>query len=112
MSIFAMSAPAAPEAAAGAAAGAADASRNSIFVEVGGGLVTPLVAAGALPGVLRAALIAEGRAVEGEVGLADLQRAERWFIGNSLNGLRMASLTWCRADALAARRRMGSLTTR
>ena len=70
----------------------ADASRNSIFVEVDGRLVTPALAAGALPGVLRAALIAEGRAVEGRLGLADLQRAERWFIGNSLYGLRAASL--------------------
>jgi len=70
----------------------ADASRNSIFVEADGRLITPRLVAGALPGVLRAALIAKGRAVEGELGLADLQRAERWFIGNSLHGLRRARL--------------------
>jgi para-aminobenzoate synthetase/4-amino-4-deoxychorismate lyase len=70
----------------------ADASRNSIFVEAGGRLVTPPRAAGALPGVLRGALIAEGRAIEGELDLASLRRAERWFIGNSLHGLRAARL--------------------
>ena len=69
----------------------ADASRNSIFVERGGCLVTPPIAAGALPGVLRACLIAEGRAVERELRPADLQ-AERWFVGNSLRGLREARL--------------------
>jgi len=70
----------------------ADASRNSIFLERDGGLVTPPLAAGALPGVLRAALIADGRAVEGELGLADLQGPRRWFVGNSLHGLRAARL--------------------
>jgi len=70
----------------------ADASRNSIFVERGGCLVTPPIAAGALPGVLRACLIAEGRVVEGELRQTDLQDAERWFIGNSLHGLRQARL--------------------
>jgi para-aminobenzoate synthetase/4-amino-4-deoxychorismate lyase len=70
----------------------ADASRNSIFVARDGRLVTPPLAAGALPGVLRAALIADGRAVEGELGLPELQRAKRWFIGNSLSGLRAAAL--------------------
>jgi para-aminobenzoate synthetase/4-amino-4-deoxychorismate lyase len=70
----------------------ADASRNSIFVERDGRLVTPPMAAGALPGVLRASLIAEGRAVEAELQLADLRGAGRWFIGNSLHGLRAARL--------------------
>jgi para-aminobenzoate synthetase/4-amino-4-deoxychorismate lyase len=70
----------------------ADASRNNVFVEREGRLVTPPLAAGALPGVLRAVLIAKGRAVEGRLALADLQQAERWFIGNSLNGLRAAAL--------------------
>jgi para-aminobenzoate synthetase/4-amino-4-deoxychorismate lyase len=70
----------------------ADASRNSIFVERSGRLVTPPVATGALPGVLRACLIAEGRAVEGRLCPADLQGAGRWFIGNSLHGLRKARL--------------------
>jgi para-aminobenzoate synthetase/4-amino-4-deoxychorismate lyase len=71
----------------------ADASRNSVFVELDGRLVTPPVAAGALPGVLRAALITEGRAIEGKLSLADLRGAGRCFIGNSLHGLRPARLT-------------------
>ncbi len=70
----------------------ADGSRNSVFAEFGGRLVTPPLAAGALPGVLRAELIAVGRAVEGDLGLADLARCDRLFVGNSLNGLRCAQL--------------------
>ena len=69
----------------------ADASRNSVFLEAGGRLVTPPLAAGALPGVFRAALLAEGRAVEARVTLAALRQADRWFLGNSLNGLRVAT---------------------
>jgi para-aminobenzoate synthetase/4-amino-4-deoxychorismate lyase len=68
----------------------ADASRHCVFVGAGARLLTPPLAAGALPGVLRAALLAEGRAVEAPVSLATLQAADRWFLGNSLNGLRLA----------------------
>jgi para-aminobenzoate synthetase/4-amino-4-deoxychorismate lyase len=74
------------------AGGLADGSRNSVFAELDGRLITPPVAAGALPGVLRGVLIAQGRAVEGEFDLADLRRADRCFIGNSLHGLRAARL--------------------
>ena len=70
----------------------ADASRNSVFAEIGGRLVTPRIADGALPGVLRAALIEEGRAVEDALTLSSLERAQRWFVGNSLYGLRPARL--------------------
>ncbi|HEX4179526.1 MAG TPA: aminodeoxychorismate synthase component I [Caulobacteraceae bacterium] len=70
----------------------ADGSRNSLFAEIGGRLVTPPLAAGALPGVLRAELIEQGRAVEGELDLDRLARADRLFIGNSLHGLRAARL--------------------
>jgi para-aminobenzoate synthetase / 4-amino-4-deoxychorismate lyase len=69
----------------------ADASRNSVFLEADGRLVTPPVSAGALPGVLRASLIAEGRAMEGELTVAQLGKG-RWFLGNSLHGLRPAVL--------------------
>jgi para-aminobenzoate synthetase/4-amino-4-deoxychorismate lyase len=70
----------------------ADGSRNSLFVEKGGRLVTPPIADGALPGVLRAALIADGRAVEGALGLDDLPIGARFLVGNSLHGLRPATL--------------------
>ncbi|WP_372781249.1 aminodeoxychorismate synthase component I [Phenylobacterium sp.] len=71
---------------------AADASRNSLFVEIAGRLVTPPLNAGALPGVLRRTLIADGQAIEAPLILDDIRRAERWFLGNSLHGLRRARL--------------------
>jgi para-aminobenzoate synthetase/4-amino-4-deoxychorismate lyase len=70
----------------------ADASRHSVFVEIDGRLVTPPLAAGALPGILRDVLIAQGSAIEADVSLADLDRSPRWFVGNSLHGLRAARL--------------------
>jgi len=69
----------------------ADASRNSVFVERDGRLLTPPIASGALPGVLRAELIAQGRAVEHALTPADLDMGTL-FLGNSLHGLRPASL--------------------
>lgn len=58
---------------------------TSIFVEQGGVLVTPPLARGLLPGVLRAELLATGRAVEGELRPEDL--AAGFYIGNALRGL-------------------------
>ena len=45
---------------------------------------------GLLPGILRQSLIARGAAVEHPLTLADLRAAERWYVGNSLRGLRPA----------------------
>jgi para-aminobenzoate synthetase / 4-amino-4-deoxychorismate lyase len=70
----------------------ADGSRNSLFVEKGGRMVTPPIADGALPGVLRAAMIADGRAVEEALGLDDLVAGQALFVGNSLHGLRPATI--------------------
>ena len=58
---------------------------TSLFVERGGRLVTPPLARGLLPGVLRAALIEQGRAIEGELTPADL--ADGFLVGNALRGL-------------------------
>ena len=58
---------------------------TSLFVERDGGLVTPPLARGLLPGVLRAELIATGRAIEGELTRADL--AGGFLLGNALRGL-------------------------
>jgi len=55
-----------------------------------GVLITPPLAAGLLPGVLRAQLIEEGAAREGEVTLADL--ADGFFLGNALRGLMPARM--------------------
>ncbi|WP_375392155.1 aminodeoxychorismate synthase component I [uncultured Sphingomonas sp.] len=58
---------------------------TSLFVERDGRLVTPPLARGLLPGVLRAELLANGRAVEGDLTPADL--AGGFFVGNALRGL-------------------------
>ena len=63
---------------------------TSVFVERDGKLVTPPLALGVLPGVLRDSLIAEGRAVEGDVTLDDL--GDGFFLGNALRGLMRARL--------------------
>lgn len=64
---------------------------TTLFVDRGDGvLVTPPVAQGLLPGILRAALIAEGRAVEGVVRPDDL--GDGFFLGNALRGLFPARL--------------------
>ncbi|MBE1527648.1 para-aminobenzoate synthetase/4-amino-4-deoxychorismate lyase [Sphingopyxis sp. OAS728] len=68
---------------------------SNVFVERGGQLLTPPLALGLLPGVLRAELIEKGRAVESHLRLADLESG--FFIGNSLRGLIPARL----ADAAA-----------
>lgn len=63
---------------------------TSIFVERGDKLVTPPLARGLLPGVLRAHLIALGEAVEGDLRLYDLERG--FFIGNAARGMVAAQL--------------------
>ena len=63
---------------------------TNIFAERDGRLLTPPLRLGLLPGVLRASLIAEGRAVEAELTLDDL--AGGFFIGNALRGLVLACL--------------------
>ncbi len=55
-----------------------------------GVLITPPLADGLLPGVLRRVLIEEGRAREGRVTLGDL--AGNFFIGNALRGLMPARM--------------------
>jgi para-aminobenzoate synthetase/4-amino-4-deoxychorismate lyase len=69
-----------------------EAARSNIFMERGGRLLTPALANGLLSGVLRRALLESGEAVEAELSLDDLRAAERWFLGNSLRGLRLARL--------------------
>ena len=71
-----------------------EASRFSVFVEIDAGapLLTPALACGLLPGILRAELIAAGKAVEAVLTLADLRAARRIWLGNSLRGLIPAAL--------------------
>lgn len=63
---------------------------TSLFVARGDTLLTPPLAAGLLPGILRARLIDEGRAHEARLTPADLR--DGFFIGNALRGLLPARL--------------------
>ncbi len=66
----------------------AEGSRTNIFVDRGDGvLVTPPLPVGLLPGVLRAELLASGRAVEGVLTLGDVETAKSVYLGNSVRGL-------------------------
>jgi para-aminobenzoate synthetase/4-amino-4-deoxychorismate lyase len=58
---------------------------TSLFVARDGLLLTPAAGLGLLPGVLRAELLASGRAREAELTEADL--ADGFLLGNSLRGL-------------------------
>ncbi|MFM6931663.1 MAG: aminodeoxychorismate synthase component I [Novosphingobium sp.] len=63
---------------------------TNLFVERDGVLLTPPARLGLLPGVLRSALIAEGRAQEADLTLGDLSGG--FLIGNALRGLMPARL--------------------
>jgi para-aminobenzoate synthetase/4-amino-4-deoxychorismate lyase len=63
---------------------------TSLFVERGGRLLTPPLARGLLPGVLRELLIDEGRAEEADLRAEDLE--DGFFVGNSIRGLVAARL--------------------
>ena len=65
-------------------------SRTTIFVERDGKLLTPALARGLMPGILRGKLIDEGRAEEAELTPADL--ANGFLIGNIVRGLIPARL--------------------
>jgi para-aminobenzoate synthetase/4-amino-4-deoxychorismate lyase len=65
----------------------AEGSRTNIFLERDGKLVTPPLASGLLPGTFRAELLADGRAREAVLTLADLDAAEAVYLGNSVRGL-------------------------
>ena len=63
---------------------------TSLFVERGGRLLTPPATLGLLPGILRARLLLEGRAVEAPLTTDDL--AGGFLVGNALRGLMPAVL--------------------
>ena len=66
---------------------------TNVFVDHGDGeLVTPALASGLLPGVLRAEMLDTGRAKEAVLGPSDLMDAKAMFVGNSLRGLIPARL--------------------
>ncbi len=63
----------------------AEGARSNVFVEHDGVLLTPPLSSGALPGVLRAGLLADGRAREAVLTPADLRAG--FLLGNALRGL-------------------------
>jgi para-aminobenzoate synthetase/4-amino-4-deoxychorismate lyase len=63
---------------------------TSLFVERDGKLITPSLARGLLPGILRQRLLEEGQAVEGDLRAEDL--AAPFYIGNAVRGLVEARL--------------------
>ena len=63
----------------------AEGARSNVFVERDGVLLTPPLASGALPGVLRADLLASGRAREAVLHPDDLDGG--FWLGNALRGL-------------------------
>ncbi|HTJ56575.1 MAG TPA: aminodeoxychorismate synthase component I [Devosiaceae bacterium] len=65
---------------------------TSIFIEHDGQLFTPALQSGLLPGTLRAELLSTGRAREAVLTAANLQTAEKVFLGNSVRGLMAATL--------------------
>ena len=65
-------------------------SRTNIFVDRDGKLMTPPLTRGILPGILRAKLIEEGKAEEGDLTPEDLSQG--FFIGNIVRGLIPAKL--------------------
>lgn len=65
-------------------------SYTNVFVEREGTLLTPPLARGLLPGILRERLIEEGRAVEADLAAADL--AGGFHVGNAARGLIPARL--------------------
>jgi para-aminobenzoate synthetase/4-amino-4-deoxychorismate lyase len=62
-------------------------SYTNLFIDDGHGLMTPPLRTGALPGRLRAALIASGRCREAGLTVEDLKTAGSVYLGNSLRGL-------------------------
>jgi len=65
---------------------------HNLVVRRGGELLTPPVAAGLLPGVLRARLLAEGTVREAAVRLDELAGCEELWLVNSVRGWRRAEL--------------------
>ena len=63
---------------------------TNLFVEKDGKLVTPPAERGLLPGLLRAKLIREGKAVEGDLTVESLEGG--FLIGNNVRGLIRAKL--------------------
>lgn len=70
----------------------AEGSRTTIYIARNGVLQTPPLSSGALPGVVRDRMIAEGQAREAVLTLSDLQTADAIYLSNGVRGLVKARL--------------------
>jgi para-aminobenzoate synthetase/4-amino-4-deoxychorismate lyase len=68
----------------------AEAARHNVFIRKNGKLLTPPIAEGALPGILRQSMQAE--LTEQALTLADLKSADAIYIGNAVRGLTAVKL--------------------
>ena len=71
---------------------------HNLVLRLDGVLVTPSLASGLLPGVLRGELLASGAIVERTLYPADLVRAEEIWLINSLRGWRRGEI--CKGDSI------------
>lgn len=62
-------------------------SYTTLFLKIGGRLLTPALKHGVLPGTFRAGLLEQGLAVEADLIRDDLEKADQVFVGNSVRGL-------------------------
>jgi branched-subunit amino acid aminotransferase/4-amino-4-deoxychorismate lyase len=62
-------------------------SRSNLFLVIDGEWLTPALECGLLPGCLRQEMLDAGKCREAVLTLADLNRAEQIWFGNSLRGL-------------------------
>jgi len=65
-------------------------SYHTLILKLGGGFVTPSLASGLLPGVLRGELLANNKILEQILCPDDLERAEEVWLINSVRGWRRA----------------------
>lgn len=67
---------------------------STVFIDTGSEWLTPPVSSGALPGVLRAEMLAADtpRVIEKPISRRDLEQAKAVYIGNALRGLRKVRL--------------------
>ena len=66
---------------------------TTLFIEKDAQLYTPALEAGLLPGVYRAKILSDQKAIASVLTLDDLRTADAIYVGNSLRGLMPATLT-------------------
>jgi para-aminobenzoate synthetase/4-amino-4-deoxychorismate lyase len=70
--------------------------RSSVFVQIDGQWMTPPLASGLLPGVMRAELLADPAwaAIERPLSMQDLRDADAVCVCNALRGVLRAHIVW------------------